>query len=161
LSGNPTSLVLADLNGDGKVDLAVTVKSLVSSIQVFTNNGHGLFGANTTIAGLPLQYALTTAVVNNSGLNALILAGGESENKLTVLAPPAIVPPVLALTHPAAGTFIISWVSAATNFVLLTNNNLTTTNWFPANYPVTVNGTNQSATLSPAPPGKLFFRLEN
>jgi hypothetical protein len=157
LSGNPTALVLADLTGDGKPDLAVTVASLISSIQVFTNNGSGRFGSNTTIF-LPPQGSIVAAGVNGSGRNALITANATG-NQLTVLTPTGPGRPLLRISRPAAHSFVLSWVSAQTNFVLQTNNNLASTNWFPGNYPVSINGSNQSSTLTAPPPGRLFFRL--
>ena len=70
--------------------------------------------------------------------------------------------PVLKIRHPSLNSVILTWVSTATNFVVQTNSNLATTNWSLANLTVTnIAVTNQGATLSPIPPGKLFFRLQN
>ena len=157
LASPPTSLATADFNGDGKPDLAVAEQN--NSILVLTNNGAGGFGFNTVTNFLVPQLSLVSMPINNSGLYDLITAN-YTANELTVLTQNGVGRPLLKLTHPALNSFVLTWVSPSTHFILQTNNNLATTNWLPANLPVTTaSGTNQS-TLSPAPPGKLFFRLE-
>jgi len=157
LPSTPTSLATADFNGDGKPDLAVAEQN--NSILVLTNNGAGGFGFNTVTNFLVPQLSLVSMPINNSGLYDLITAN-YTANELTVLTQNGVGRPLLKLTHPALNSFVLTWVSPSTHFILQTNNNLATTNWLPANLPVTTaSGTNQS-TLSPAPPGKLFFRLE-
>ena len=159
LSGKPTSLALQDLNNDGKPDLVVTVSALVSDIQVFTNNGSGGFGSNTTI-NLGTQSSVVTANVTGTTRKYVITANHSPLGKLTVLTQPGPFSPHLTITHPSLNSFKVSWVSTYTNFILQTNSNLTAPNWSPANLPLSLsNGTNQSSTLNPAPPGKLFFRL--
>jgi len=152
LASPPTSLATADFNGDGKPDLAVAEQN--NSILVLTNNGAGGFGFNTVTNFLVPQLSLVSMPINNSGLYDLITAN------YTAMTQNGVGRPLLKLTHPALNSFVLTWVSPSTHFILQTNNNLATTNWLPANLPVTTaSGTNQS-TLSPAPPGKLFFRLE-
>jgi len=58
-----------------------------------------------------------------------------------------------------SGAFTVSWPSEATNFVLQTNADLTTTNWGLANYLISTNGPTESVTVNPLPSGNLFFRL--
>jgi hypothetical protein len=160
LSGAPTSLALQDLNNDGKPDLVVTVTAFVGSgLQVFTNNGSGHFGSNTTV-NLGTQGSVVTASVPGTIRKYVITANNSPLGRLTVLTQPGPASPHLTITQPVLNAIKVAWVSTYTNFILLTNNNLLTTNWFPANLPLnTGNGTNQSSTLNPAPPGKLFFRL--
>lgn len=158
LVSSPTSLIAADLNGDGKPDLACTEAN--NSIQIFTNNGSGIFGSNTTITVAGIPQSLITADVNSDGVADFVTAD-RNLNLLTVLTQTGLARPLLKINHPSASSILLSWISSSTNFVLQTNNNLLTTNWLPANLTVnTSSGTNQSATLSPAPPGKLFFRLK-
>lgn len=71
-------------------------------------------------------------------------------------------PPVnypLNIAPTGSGAFTVSWPSAASNFVLQTNADLTTTNWGPANYLISTNGATESVTAHPLPSGNLFFRL--
>ena len=157
LPSTPTSLATADFNGDGEPDLAVA--QTINSVLVLTNNGAGGFGSNTVVNFRVPQLSLAAMPINSSGLYDLITAN-YTANELTVLTQNGVGRPLLKLTHPGLNSFVLTWVSPSTNFILQTNNNLATTNWFPANLPVTTaSGTNQS-TLNPAPPGKLFFRLK-
>jgi hypothetical protein len=158
LAGSPTSIVSADFNGDGRPDLAVVENN--NTLVVLTNNGGGGFGSNTVVNFNVSQQSLVTAKVNSSGLNDLITVNGTTPGVLTVLTQVGAGRPWLKITRPNLNAFLLTWVSSTTNFSLQTNNNLASTNWLPANLPVTsANGTNQSTLTSP-PPGKLFFRLK-
>lgn len=53
----------------------------------------------------------------------------------------------------------VSW-SFATNVVLEQNSDLSTTNWVPSSYPVTVTNSTASITISPFLMRNLFFRLK-
>lgn len=69
--------------------------------------------------------------------------------------------PILTVTLGSPNSVVISWSSlSATNFVLQTNANLTTTNWGPSTYPITTNGDIENITITSPPPGYLFFRLK-
>jgi hypothetical protein len=68
--------------------------------------------------------------------------------------------PILTMTS-GSNKVVISWPLSATNFVLMTNANLTTTNWGTnTSYPVTISG-DISITITSPPPGNLFFRLKD
>jgi hypothetical protein len=70
-------------------------------------------------------------------------------------------PPSLMVRLNGANNLLIFWSSPSSGFVLQTNSDLATTNWFPANLTVSMTkGTNYSATLSPPSKGNLFFRLK-
>lgn len=70
--------------------------------------------------------------------------------------------PILAVTLTNSNVVVISWsLSSATNFVLLQNSDLTTTDWMPSDYPITTNGDTESITITSPPPGYLFFRLSH
>jgi uncharacterized repeat protein (TIGR03803 family) len=68
-------------------------------------------------------------------------------------------PPSLNIA-PSGGSFIISWPSSATNFVLEQNSNLATTNWSTNGVAISDDGTNKSVSIMPAA-GNAFFRLLN
>jgi hypothetical protein len=68
--------------------------------------------------------------------------------------------PVLAVTLGSPHTVVVSWSLSATNFVLMQNSSLTTTNWIPSSYPLTTNGGVVGVTITSAPAGNLFFRLK-
>jgi len=70
--------------------------------------------------------------------------------------------PTLSVTFVGSSSVEVSWSSlSATNFVLMTNADLTTANWGPSTYPITTNGDLESITITSPPPGYLFFRLRH
>jgi ankyrin repeat protein len=156
LTSPATSVVVADFNGDGKLDLACA-EGYNNSVQIFTNNGSGGFGINTTLMFTTLVDSLTVADVNGDNLNDLITANANTPGTLTVLTQAGAARPVLKISRPALNSIVVSWASSSSSFVLQTNKSLATTNWVP----VTLTGTNQSVTLTPPPPGTLYFRLQN
>src|SRR6185437_333831 len=71
----PSSVVMADLNGDGKTDLAVANQSS-SSVSVLINNGAGAFIAKLDHATNPLPGSLVAADLNGDGKPDLALLDG-------------------------------------------------------------------------------------
>ena len=69
--------------------------------------------------------------------------------------------PVLTVTLDSPHAVVVSWSLSATNFVLMQNSSLTTTNWIPSSYPLTTNGGVVGVTITSAPAGNLFFRLKD
>ena len=157
LSSAATSVAVTNFSGSRQMDIACA--ELNNSVQIFTNTDSGVFGLNTTVNFTIPQKSLVTTDVNGDSKPDLITANYSSP-MLTVLTQRSPAGPLLKITRSALNSITISWISASTNFVLQTNNNLATTNWFPGNLPIIVaSGTNQSANLISPPPGKLFFRL--
>lgn len=70
--------------------------------------------------------------------------------------------PLLTVFGTTTNTVVISWSSlSATNFVLQTNADLTTTNWGTSSYLITTNGGTVSITITSPPPSTyLFFRMK-
>jgi hypothetical protein len=81
--GSITTIVIADLNRDGRLDLA-TANSTGNSLSVFTNNGAGGFplAVNLSIGGGPQGIAV--ADVNNDGQPDLICPIGDIGGKLMI-----------------------------------------------------------------------------
>lgn len=79
--GAPTSIAMADFDGDGNLDLAVTTSSLGSmSVSIFLGNGDGTFRPGTTIP-LSLNPASIFVVVgdfNNDGVPDLAIGSSSS-----------------------------------------------------------------------------------
>ncbi|TAL05571.1 MAG: hypothetical protein EPO07_03360, partial [Verrucomicrobia bacterium] len=93
----PRSVVAADVNSDGKLDL-ISANSAANTLSVLTNNGSGVFGlAATYIAGNNTR-SVTSADVNGDGKPDLIC---------TSQGPGALI----VLTNNGSGTF----VAASTN----------------------------------------------
>lgn len=72
-----------------------------------------------------------------------------------------IARPSLQIGSQKPNSLTISWSSTTAGFILQTNSDPATSNWFPANITIsTLNGTNHSAAIKPSPSGSVFFRLQ-
>ena len=97
--------------------------------------------------------------VNGDGKLDLISANIGART-LTVLTQTIVGPPTLTIQSTSPNTVVLSWSSFSTSFAFQTNSDLTTTNWLPAGYTISItNGTNESTTITPPLSGNLFFRL--
>jgi hypothetical protein len=156
VGNQPYNVAATDINGDGWLDL-VSSSYPGNTLTVLTNNGGGDFGFHATLAAGNGARWVAAADVNNDGLPDLVSAN-YSGSTLTVLTRiPAS--PRLSITPTNSDSFVLSWASFSTGFVLQTNSDLTTTNWVPAGYTISSDGTNQSTVISPGP-GNMFFRLK-
>lgn len=81
LQDQSTQLQLADVNGDGNLDLISSDTSVLNKLQL--GDGTGSFGPSTTIVeGLVTTYGLASADFNNDGLADLALGAGFGEAKV-------------------------------------------------------------------------------
>jgi len=78
----PFSVIAADINGDGKVDLISANQG--GTLSVLTNNGTGGFGSNATYNVGGDLVSVVAADVNGDGYVDLICAN-QNSNTLTVL----------------------------------------------------------------------------
>ncbi len=83
---NPYSLVAADFNGDGKLDLAVA-NSGNNKVSVLLGNGDGTFQAATawTLSGSAYPYSLTAGDFNGDGITDLVTANNNASNVSVLL----------------------------------------------------------------------------
>jgi len=84
---SPGSVIAADLNGDGKVDLVCAnygFHGLGNTLSVLTNNGSGVFGSNATLNVGGQPRSVIAADVNGDGKLDLISANYNG-NSLSVL----------------------------------------------------------------------------
>ncbi len=98
----PTSIITADLDGDGKMDL-VTTNSTSNNVSVFLGTGNGNFGAATNFTVGTGPYAVVSADFNGDMKLDLATANNGSNN-------------VSVLLGNGAGSF-----GAATNFAVGTS----------------------------------------
>jgi Bacterial Ig-like domain (group 2)/FG-GAP-like repeat len=87
---SPQGIVLADFNGDGKIDIAVSTSDLTNdtnTIAVFLNDGTGNFGApvTTTVTTPASLGMLVTGDFNEDGKADLVvsqISGGDQANRV-------------------------------------------------------------------------------
>lgn len=82
VGSSPRSVIVADVNGDGYMDL-ICANALTNTLSVLTNNGTGVFGSNATYTVGYEPYWVIAADVNNDGKLDLVCA--NRDNTLTVL----------------------------------------------------------------------------
>jgi hypothetical protein len=99
----PTALVVADLNGDGKLDIATSHYD--GTIKVLQGNGDGTFRAPLSFPAGNTPQAIAAGDLNNSGLFGVVTANYGSNDISVVLDPlgkPAGTTPTVSVT---GGTF--------------------------------------------------------
>ena len=84
VGNGPMSVVAADVNGDGNLEL-VCANATGNTLSVLTNNGSGRFAVASSISLDSAPYSVTAADVNGDGKTDLISAnyGGNSLSVLT------------------------------------------------------------------------------
>jgi hypothetical protein len=156
---NPYGVVVTDINGDGKPDL-VSANQGNSTLTVFTNNGSGDFGLNTTLDVASGPGSVVAADLNGDGKPDLISANfGPDGNTLTVLLNTTVFPPPILSIAYTNSNAILSWSSPLTGFMLQTNSSLITPNWGSCTNSIFTNGLVKSASIF-SPQNQLFFRLK-
>ncbi|MBZ5704158.1 MAG: FG-GAP-like repeat-containing protein [Acidobacteriia bacterium] len=80
----PRSVALADLNGDGKLDLVVASYDSNQTVSVFLGNGDGTFQPQVRYAGGSGPYGLAAADVNLDGIVDLLVAN-YNDDTISVL----------------------------------------------------------------------------
>ena len=157
LSGNALSLVVADMNGDGKMDLISANGD--NRLTVLTNDGLGNFGLSSQpyVGSFPNSIVATEI---NSDSKPDFITANNLDSTVTVLTQTNVGLPYLGIATILNGVRL-AWQSPATGFVLQTNSNLMTTNWAAAFYRISSsNSISQSSAVTSLPPDKLFFRFK-
>ena len=156
--GSNPYLIAADVNGDGRPDL-ICANYGTNTLTVLMNNGNAGFASNTTLIAGPNPGNLITADVNNDGKVDLICVNSHYDGRVYTTNSTVSVfvnAPVLTIGY-SSNNATVSWPSSWTNWTLLQNPDLTTTNW-TASTGIVNGGTNKSLTV-PSPTNNLFFRL--
>ena len=147
-----SALAIADVNGDGKPDIIVSVFQS-RSMSILTNDGSGGFALAATLPTGQGPTSVAAADLNGDGRIDLVSAN-EYEYTLSVYLNQ------VSLDIFRSGTnVLVTWPANASNWMLLQNTNLATTNWTAfATANVGNNGILKTATNQPAG-GNKFFRL--
>ena len=77
LTQPPSSIVAADFNGDGKIDLAVANAALSTSISILLGNGDGTFQSPVQYTTGSWPYSIAVADFNGDGKLDLVVANNE------------------------------------------------------------------------------------
>jgi hypothetical protein len=83
VGANPTSVAVADFNGDGHVDVAVS-DSGSNNVSVLLSNGQGQLAAATTCGVGNTPVSVAAGDFNGDGITDLVV-GNELDNTLTLL----------------------------------------------------------------------------
>jgi hypothetical protein len=79
-TGNPTSVVVGDFNGDGKPDIVVSFGAGVTALSILYGNGDGTF---KTASSIPIVFLAGVDPANNvSGVSSLVAADFTGDGKL-------------------------------------------------------------------------------
>jgi hypothetical protein len=81
LGSTPEFLALADLNGDGRIDIVVSNRDS-GTVSVLLGNGDGTFQPQTTWIAGPDPYSVAVADVNGDGKPDLVVANGSDVSVL-------------------------------------------------------------------------------
>ena len=87
VGSGPRTVIAADINNDGKLDLICANYGFSgngNTLTVLTNNGNGIFGSNATYVVGSGSYSVTSADLNGDGKLDLICAN-RGDNTLTIL----------------------------------------------------------------------------
>jgi hypothetical protein len=84
VGNSPTSVVAADVNGDGKVDLICANYFQDNTLSVLTNNGNGGFVSNATLSVGSVPFSVVAADVNGDN-NVDLVSANNGANTLSVL----------------------------------------------------------------------------
>jgi hypothetical protein len=163
----PLSLTAADFNGDGKLDLILANYDyppvIENTLTILTNNGNGGFTiASSPVVGLDPN-SVAVADVNGDGKLDLISGNsGQYDTDPSVgyftAESVSVLVSVPTLNYNLSNQdLMVSWPSSWTNWTLLQNPDLATTNW-SASAGVVNDGTNKSFAVSSSA-NNLFFRL--
>ncbi|HMF42638.1 MAG TPA: VCBS repeat-containing protein, partial [Polyangia bacterium] len=79
----PWDLAMADLNGDGKADLAVANDAAASNLAVFLNNGDGTFAPRVSYPAGAHAHALAVGDLNGDG-NPDVAVAAETDDAFSV-----------------------------------------------------------------------------
>lgn len=83
-SGSLFQPVVADFNGDGKLDIAVA-RNALGSVAIYPGNGNGTFGAGISVTVGSGPYGLAVADVNGDGKPDMIVANSGGNNASVLL----------------------------------------------------------------------------
>jgi hypothetical protein len=81
----PTSVAVADINGDGKQDLIVAYDSFSGSVSVLLGNGNGTFQPQQVFPAGTNPYSVAVADVNGDNKQDIVVANNGAGSSVSVL----------------------------------------------------------------------------
>ena len=81
---NPLGLISGDLNGDGKLDLAV-INDLSSQVSILLNAGNGVFNLPTAVTAGPAPLKIVSGDLNGDGNLDIVVSNGPGIGTVSVL----------------------------------------------------------------------------
>jgi len=148
-----SSLIAADFNGDGFIDLAALDSSdRPGIVSIVTNSSSGFGNYSTNVAGIEPP-AMAMADFNGDGKPDLVLANAGT-SVTVMLNSTVFASPPLNIVAGGGGGSVLYWKSPAPDSVLQATTNLANPNWTN----VTSGQPIQGLAVSNAAPA-LFFRL--
>ena len=164
----PSAFAVGDFNGDGYVDLICGTSGPGCSggdnyLIVFTNNGSGAFGYNTTLSAGNKPNPVGADLSGDGKMDLLVanyLDGTVTVLMNTSLFQTPTLTPTLTVKQQSRN-ICVAWPYPSPGWELQENPDLTKPNWLPSGYDgygITDDVTNKSLTMPPTP-GSLFFRL--
>ena len=122
-------MAVADLNGDGKLDLALGDSGLV--VSVLLGKGDGTFLGASSFAAGSNPVSLAVADINGDRQPDVAVANYNADGTVSVLLSTCIsAGPVLAILR-SNTSVTVSWPSPSTGLVLESTISLRSANWQP------------------------------
>jgi DNA/RNA endonuclease G (NUC1) len=169
LNSNLATVLRAKVDGSPATGITNIVPTSGIANSTVVLRGTNFTGATTVwFNGVPASFTLdspnqisaTVPAGATTGPISVIAAGGLSTSATTfTVTTPVGDPPPLGISL-ASTSVILSWPTNAVGFQLQLSPNLSPPQWTNHAGPVTITGTNYTATL-PTPDGRMFFRLQN
>lgn len=115
---DPRTLALADLNGDGKLDI-VTGAGIYSKVHVLMNNGSGTFGAVTKYTMPTGIRSIVAGDMNNDGKLDIVTANSGANIPDVSVMTNQVLAPTFSSISPTSGSVGDSVTITGTNFFLM------------------------------------------
>src|SRR5690349_13147249 len=150
------SVAVSDLNGDGKLDVAVAIHK--GNVVVLSGNGDGTLQAPVDYGAGSEPSFVVAGDFNSDGRPDLAVANGYSIGMVSMLLNTCVSAGVDLAIAQSNSTVTVSWPLPSIGFVLESTASLSVTNWQPAVETATTNNGRLEIT-APVTQQERYFRL--